>query len=640
MPRREGDRWVCNRSLARGGVCDHAAPGGGPTPEGQCCLVKQCRPRRTLRSIRGRWLRGAILFTLGAVLMLLGAANRNALVKPGPLSSHHAQVLAGAATSDRCAACHPGANKSNFELLQAALAGHDGQQLTQSQACLECHQDLQRAGAAPLLAHGLPEGAFPFFTGEDSATQPVSLSLGGGARGATHDDPVACATCHQEHHGANHNLSAMTNARCQACHEEQYQGFAADHPDFVSWPVARPTRIAFDHTAHESLHFSKAGRAFDCATCHLRDATGDLTDRPTYQQACASCHDEDLRKSFGAGLEFVRLPTIDPEALTAYAAAPGVWPDGATGDFDGDLPALMRLLLAADPQAAEALEELGADASFFDVDADDQASVVAGAKLLSALRSLLDELQEEGHEALHYRVRTLLGKRAGSVEDYVGRLPVELIDELQGVWFGRLEPAPAYDAIEDRRTGGGWQLDHQSHTLAYHPTGHDDPLVRAWIDLAIRLPEEQADLRDTVLSEWQRPGAPGGCFECHRIETTPTGLAVNWQGRQRLTEPRGFTRFSHRPHLLQPKLADCTHCHQTNAQRAALVSNGGSASTPSAGDFVVLSKSACVECHQPHAAGDSCTQCHNYHVASPAAGRLVEQAAAVEGLRAALRLSP
>lgn len=431
------------------------------------------------------------------------------------------------------------------------------------------------------------------------------------AHGILATDPLACAACHQEHHGAKHDLKGITDARCQACHAEKFYSFATDHPDFGAWPVARRTRIIFNHASHNGQHFTKSNRQFDCRSCHLEDAAGDLTLRADYHASCAECHDADITKSFGDGLTILSLPTIDPATIDA-----GKWPERAKGDFDGDLPAFTKLLLAADPEANQALKTLGADFSFFDVDPGDKEQVAAAATLINALKRLLAETQEEGHSAIAYRLRSLLGANARPEAEYVSHLPVEFIDRIQTTWLGDVAPPEEFDAIEDRTTGGGWSIDDERLELLYRPTGHDDPLVRAWLDAIVTLPEEYADVRDACLAEFRRPGAPGMCFECHSIDQTSTGLAINWSGRDRLNEPRGFTKFSHRPHLVQPELANCTHCHRINATADPGSAYASFDASRPASEFAALSKTACIQCHKPQAASESCTQCHNYHVQS------------------------
>lgn len=618
QPVRDGDRWLCNRSDLRGGPCD--GPDGdaeGPTPDGQCCHSRQCRPKRSLRVQRGRWISGVALFFLGAILLAFGSLDRHELIVPGPLSSHHAQVIARGEGAERCATCHPGATGDTLALLQAGIVGDssDGD-VTQSTLCLKCHQDLATAGAEPLLAHGLPKEML-----ESKSTTARLVSL---ATGHAPGEPLTCAVCHQEHHGANHNLSELTDARCQACHQEQFVDFAqpvsqSGHPDFGLWPYERRTRIRFNHASHETLHFDKANRDFDCGMCHVADATGDLTARVDYHASCGECHEADLVKSGEGGIALLALPTLDDQALGEAGRTLREWPAEAIGDFDGDLPALLKLLLAADPVASQAFQQLGEDFSFFDVDPDDPQQVASAADMVASLRLLLDELQEEGHANFDYRLRRLFDSQDLPVPlaDLVSRLPVELVDQLQAVWFNteNAPPLATFDAIDDRRTAGGWRLDGPSMSLRYRPTGHDDPFLRAWIDLIVALPDNQSELREACLAEFTRPGAPGGCLTCHSVDRDAADKPIiHWAGRDRLAEPRSFTIFSHRPHLSQPELADCTHCHKIDPKANPKAAYTDGDPHAFASEFLPLPKSSCTECHRPHAAGDHCTQCHNYHV--------------------------
>ncbi len=610
VPIRQGDRWVCNRGENRGGPCEH-----GPHPDGRCCRTQTCKPTRSLRAIRGRWLRGAAIFTVGVVLILIGTSRRNELLVPGPLTSHHAQVIARADWENRCASCHPGANGPAADWLRTAIGGADGP--GQSALCLKCHQDLATPGAEPMLAHGLPASAFPNRSAPVESSLVGLTSLGQPAHGLSASDPVACAACHQEHHGADHDLAAITDARCQACHTERYESFADGHPEFGMWPTTRRTRIRFNHASHKTTHYTKANKGFDCRACHLADETGDLTVRTDYHNSCAECHDADLVRSFDDGLPFLSLPTIDRERLAEAGIELPAWPPQVDGDFDGDVSPFTKLLLASDPKASEAIRTLGADFSFFDIDSDSPEQVEAAGVLVEAINGLLNDLQEEGHNAITARLERLTTSQAKTADQVAG-MPLELIDRLQRTWFGG-EPAPRpFDAIEDRRVGGGWYLDDEQLTLGYRPSGHDDPLIRSWLDAIVSLPDDQAELRDACLAEFTRPGAPGGCFECHSLETGPDNrLTINWRGRDRLDEPRGFTRFSHRPHLVQPELFDCSHCHQIDPTAELSTSCSGMDPSQFTSEFVPVRKNDCTSCHRPHAAGDSCTQCHNYHIEAP-----------------------
>ncbi len=193
VPVRDGDRWVCNRSPNRGGPCPD-----GPGPDGRCCLVRNCTPQRSLRSIRGRWVTGAVLVTIGALLMLLGSGRRNELIVPGDLTTHHAQVIARGERSNRCAACHPGANDNLGSWVGAAIFGESRGGVTQSDLCLKCHQDLAKPGAEPLLAHGLPSGSLPQRSGGRGVAASASLVSFAAPGSPAHGGDAARAQLHAD----------------------------------------------------------------------------------------------------------------------------------------------------------------------------------------------------------------------------------------------------------------------------------------------------------------------------------------------------------------------------------------------------------------------------------------------------------
>lgn len=650
-PVKEGDRWVCNRSQVRGGPCDqtdgmatgidNAKNEAGPSPDGQCCMVLKCQPKKTLRVFRGRWARGAAIFALGAILMVLGSTSRNDLLAPGPLSSHHAQVIQRDQGQQRCATCHPGANDSSLAWLGRATGltnmsiSADELHVNQSTLCLNCHETLKVDLRAPLLAHGLPtELLVPESLKQNkiasinqSNNQLRQVSLDSKNIDSNSADSLACAVCHQEHHGAEHDLLALSDARCQSCHAQQYQGFATDHPEFTDWPLSGSTRIAFSHRSHQGTHFLKANQEFNCRVCHQEDSQGDLTARPTYQQACGSCHDGEMRASFIQGVSLASLPSINESSLSEAGLSTLNWPARAKDDFDGQLPALMKLLLAADPAAAEIMRDLGEDFSFFDIDPDDAQQVDQAANMMASIRNLFDEIQEEGHDAIGYRLKQISGesKLNADLTEYVASLPIEYIDQLQAAWFNSAGTVTTdtFDEIEERESTGGWKLDSEKLTLAYHPTGHDDRMLKAWLDLIVALPAERSNLRDACLNEFSRPGATGACLTCHSVQSTGNDqMVINWSGRDRLNEPKGFTHFSHRPHLTQPELANCTACHQmdTSPQTTTYESVSLASATKlvsgaeTTNDFVTLRQTTCIECHHPKGAGDNCSQCHNYHI--------------------------
>ena len=120
---------------------------------------------------------------------------------------------------------------------------------------------------------------------------------------------------------ADFDLTAIDNAACQACHQQRYDSFADDHPDFGIWPYERRTRIAFNHASHQAKHFAEKKQAFDCRTCHVEDATRQVQLLASYEAACASCHDEKIATSVARGVPMLALPTLDVDGAEGGRAS-------------------------------------------------------------------------------------------------------------------------------------------------------------------------------------------------------------------------------------------------------------------------------------------------------------------------------
>lgn len=627
-PVRVGDRWQCNRSPLRGGPC-----ASGPTPDGACSCVDRCQPVRNLRSRRGRMVGATAMFTASALLMLLSGPWRADSLKPGPLAQNHAQILADRADSQRCATCHEAAG-GGFGTWWSAAVWHGDNMPTQSQLCLDCH-DKTFAAELALVAHNVPPAELHEKTeargGNSIRLADVVFGSPTSGRGE-----IACAQCHREHQGAMHDLTAMDDNACQACHVERYRSFAADHPDFSLWPYKRRTRIVFDHAAHQGKHFPEQNATFDCARCHLDDSTQNVKLLAGFEQSCARCHNEPIATSIGAGVPIFALPTIDAESLTAAGVTVGDWPEMATGEFDGRLPPVMKLLLAADPTVVEAMRQLGADFEFADVDPDDPEQVRAASHVIAATKRLLGQLAQSGRTVAKTRLAAAFGQsaRSADVDLLLAGLSVDTIRAAQETWLpGMQTNTPTPDSENPNAEipksefqvpnsnlsfspTGTWHRDDTTFTLRYRPAGHADPLLSSWLNqVAAAASNGDNDLLNTVLKELSQPTTAGQCITCHSIERTDSGqLAVNWRALDPRDELRGFTKFTHRPHLIQPQLTDCTHCHQvdTNSDSSASYATHDPHSFVS--DFLPLSKSQCAECHTPQAAGDRCQSCHNYHV--------------------------
>lgn len=450
-PRRDGDRWVCTRAPRHGGKCEN-----GPMPDGSCCRsITPCRPERSLRSKRGLFTFCATAMALGFVIIILLGPWRTALLSPGPLTLHHAQILTGehAAT---CAACHEAGDEKLSGWIDAAVADHPAV-ARQTDLCLKCHVTSSGFGDYAAYAHSLPPEQLRTVAETDQpltrpAEQAGLLGMILPARLSVpraDDGRFACSTCHREHRGAGHNLVTMTNQQCQACHSKVFGSFAADHPEFTHWPYDRRTHIAFDHASHRNKHFAEADRKFDCRSCHTPDDQSELMTVKPFAASCASCHADKIETSFAKGVAMFQLPGVDAEWLTDHGHGVGQWPDLATIDIDGRLNPFMKLLLASDDKAAAAMRLLGDEfkLNYLDKASDEQLAAVAD--LAWAVKGLLFDLTVNGHSALRQRLSAGLGHEVD--DDHLvtlcAAMPPDVISGAQQAWFkDLLQEVPTYRA--------------------------------------------------------------------------------------------------------------------------------------------------------------------------------------------------
>jgi hypothetical protein len=276
----------------------------------------------------------------------------------------------------------------------------------------------------------------------------------------------------------------------------------------------------------------------------------------------------------------------------------------------------MKLLLAADPAAAQAMNVLGPDFDFFDVDAQDRAQLAACSELAAAIKRLIAELAGSGASVVERRLAIVAGRElaADEANALLSGLSGDTLEPASKAWLGQAaEGAPA--ASPPSSALGAWFYDPERLAIRYRPTGHADAILAVWLTFTAAAAGPDAPLANAILKDLSRPTAPGLCATCHSIDRSPTGrLQINWQPTDRTTAPRGFTKFSHGPHVLLPELADCAACHAIHLAADSSKSHANSEPRTFISDFQPLRKQTCATCHTPHAAGDSCQKCHNYHV--------------------------
>jgi hypothetical protein len=151
---------------------------------------------------------------------------------------------------------------------------------------------------------------------------------------------------------------------------------------------------------------------------------------------------------------------------------------------------------------------------------------------------------------------------------------------------------------------GGWYRDDLRMAIRYRGGGHEDPVLRATIDLI-----SQLSPADPTRARLLRSRAVAACVACHTGAVMEKG---EWQSRPLVGRNSELTKFSHGPHLNVAQLADCSHCHrvESNDRYQFKLASG----MVDVHDFAPLGRESCAACHTSQAAGDACVKCHRYHI--------------------------
>ncbi len=372
-------------------------------------LQEHCLPRPSTRFHRGMFVTVCTSLVMGFLIVMFNGPRRNEFLAPGPLADKHAQILQqhGAA---RCSTCHAAGDATLTSWIADAVSSGRHLPVSQSQLCLDCHRsDLFDEFA--LHAHNLPPSQLAAVTASLRDHHP------GQSMGHPYDaeSELACSSCHREHHGANFDLTALTDKQCQVCHSQQFRSFSEGHPEFVDWPFRRRTAIAFDHVSHALKHFEEKNTEFDCRQCHIDDAGGVVKLVAPFETSCGQCHTEQIQNSSQPGFTLFRLPMVDQQAIADAGLSIGTWPPFAQGDFDGQLSPAMKLMLSADAKAAQILSRRGQDFQFGDFDPENSADIDDAVALVWSIKRLLNELAEDS-ESFERRLHTALQRDLTGVQ--------------------------------------------------------------------------------------------------------------------------------------------------------------------------------------------------------------------------------
>lgn len=177
------------------------------------------------------------------------------------------------------------------------------------------------------------------------------------------------------------------------------------------------------------------------------------------------------------------------------------------------------------------------------------------------------------------------------------------------------------DSLISSNRASGWYRDDKKLQISYQATGHADPCLKSWIELAARIPtlDKRPELEPVMTKILSATGI-GQCQSCHTVDRrlaepiSNDGLAVNWMAEYRDPARQGFTKFSHAPHLVHSELKDCSNCHQLDPNRTNSHSFASFDSQEVISNFRPIVKSDCLQCHQQGRTNSSCMTCHHYHV--------------------------
>jgi hypothetical protein len=417
----------------------------------------------------GYWRdRAAILLALVTVACLGSAfflARDTRFLMPGPLMSGHGTI-------ETCNACHTSSGSSKLGWINALFAGDP---LLDSRACLTCHKMPDTAFNAHSASPEVLERSTKRLK-KIGAVTPTPQWARAQTGAFPTDDMVArglyCATCHQEHKGANFDLNKISNEQCQSCHVVKFDSFDGHHPEFESYPFKRRTPIIYDHAGHGSKHFPEVARKDPakripgtCSTCHNSRADRRMMAVAPFELVCSSCHLGQItgkeRVSGPKGIAFLSLPGLDLPTLKKKDAAIGEWPTAS----EAELTPFMKVMISRNERGRALIKTVDSlnlqdltDAS------DDQIEAVTA--LVWEIKRLFYVLISGKASDVLADLNISCGAKLSEtlVADLTASIPRDVVISAQQQWLPNLgsEMADRQDARDDTEQGcwitevGGW----------------------------------------------------------------------------------------------------------------------------------------------------------------------------------------
>ncbi|MEZ5935343.1 MAG: cytochrome c3 family protein [Alphaproteobacteria bacterium] len=172
---------------------------------------------------------------------------------------------------------------------------------------------------------------------------------------------------------------------------------------------------------------------------------------------------------------------------------------------------------------------------------------------------------------------------------------------------------PTLDPEEWAKAGGWYRKD---YILYYRPVGHEDVVLRTWLDISAQsfgTPAERYG--DALFQLLADKNTPGKCTKCHSVDQQPGGgLLINWGPFKPIAGESKFTTFVHATHFSAVGDDGCIACHRLNEDTNYLKSFEQRDPHRFVANFAPMRRETCAECHVERSAGDNCTMCHQYHI--------------------------
>lgn len=397
------------------------------------------------------------LVTVAGVGAAFFLAKDTQFLMPGPLTSAHGAI-------ENCSACHTKSGSGKFTWTHGLVAGD---RHADSKACLTCHNMPDTA----FNAHGASAQVL-----EESTRRLTKVAAGTPAPQSAHAQSVAfptdsvvarglyCATCHQEHQGANFNLKKISNEQCRSCHVVKFDSFDGHHPKFENYPFKRRTRIIFDHAGHFGKHYPEvAGKdparriPETCSTCHNSSKDKRVMAVAPFEQTCTTCHLDQItgkeRASGPKGVAFLSLPGFDLQTLNKKKASIGEWPDAS----EAGLTPFMKVMISRNARGRALIKSVDR------LDLQDLSR--ASNDQIKAVTHLAWEIKGLFYALIRGKASDVLGDlnigggaqlSATLVADLTASIPQDVIISAQQQWLPNLGAEMANRPENSDQQKGGW----------------------------------------------------------------------------------------------------------------------------------------------------------------------------------------